>query len=189
MLKTFPVSPTLPTHPPPARSGVVLPTSTRGDLCMLIMESLGICRELLRVGEWRCTVHWLAGWLADSLGGLGGLAGFTPACRNHSGSVVGGAHRACLVRAHALQHRATMLTVMFNLHCQSRAEGVDVINMLQQRDEAEIAQHGAARGSATRQKWLHTIHVRPGKHSKPARVFGSWAGGAAVAALGLPCFA
>ena len=43
--------------------------------------------------------------------------------------------------------------------------------MLQQRDEAEIAQHGAARGSATRQKWLHTIHVRQGKHSKPARIW------------------
>lgn len=34
-----------------------------------------------------------------------------------------------------------------------------MIDLLQQRDEAEMARHGTLRGSPMRQKWLHTIHV------------------------------
>lgn len=32
-------------------------TATRGQLLQLITESLGICRELLRVGEWHALVE------------------------------------------------------------------------------------------------------------------------------------
>lgn len=68
-------------------SSAVLPPALRGQILVLVQESLGICRDLLRV------------------------------------------------------------------------EGVDVIELLQRRDEEAMASSGALPGSMLRQKWLHVIQV------------------------------
>ena len=66
------------------------------------------------------------------------------------------------------------------------AEGVDVVEALQSRDEASLEVHGAACGSPMRQKWLHTIHVSGGAETGGAPLSQASAAMPAAAALPLP---
>lgn len=143
-------------------AGVVLSTSTRGDLCMLIMESLGICRDLLRVGQSSLTVCLRACCVATVVwwGRMRGnvLRTLAVACGPRCQFRWVWIRTSRCSRKRHISH--SMHTKLSWLPAYTCAEGVDVIQILQQRDEAEMARHGTAHGSAMRQKWLHTIHVR-----------------------------